>query len=138
MKERYVIVHVGDSRVYHIGDSLRQLTTDQTFIAREISRGTMTAKQAKKDKRRNLLLQCVGASENLKPEIRTGIVKKGVYMLCSDGFCHEITEAEMYEVLNPVNLINKKTMHRNVQYLIEQVKLRQEKDNISVVVIKAE
>lgn len=136
--EQYVIVHVGDSRVYRIGDSMKQMTTDQTFIAREISRGTMTAEQAKTDKRRNLLLQCVGASENLEPEIRTGTVEKGAYMLCSDGFRHEITEAEMYESLNPVNLMNKNAMHSNVKYLIEQVKSRQEKDNISVILIKAE
>lgn len=138
VKGQYVIVHVGDSRVYYIGGSIRQLTTDQTFVAREISRGTMTAEQAKRDKRRNLLLQCVGVSEDLRPEIHAGIVKKGVYMLCSDGFCHEITAAEMYEVLNPVNLTNKNTMHRNAKYLIEQVKLRQEKDNISVILIKVE
>ena len=31
---QYVIGHVGDTRVYHIGASLNQLTTDQTFIAR--------------------------------------------------------------------------------------------------------
>ena len=60
--DKYVIAHVGDTRVYHIGASLSQLTTDQTFIAREICRGTMTLEQAKTDKRRNMLLQCVGAS----------------------------------------------------------------------------
>ena len=42
--DQYVIGHVGDTRVYHIGASLIQLTTDQTFVAREISRGTGTGK----------------------------------------------------------------------------------------------
>lgn len=62
-------VHVGDTRLYHIGNKLEQLTYDQTFIAREIRKGTMTAEQAKTDKRRNMLLQCVGASEILEPEV---------------------------------------------------------------------
>lgn len=136
--EQYVIGHVGDSRVYHIGAALTQLTTDQTFVAREISRGTMTLEQAKTDKRRNLLLQCIGASKAVEPQIICGKTEKGAYMLCSDGFRHEITEAEIYESLNPINLMNKDAMHNNAKYLIEQNKSREEKDNISVLLIKAE
>ena len=136
--EQYVIGHVGDTRIYHIGSSMTQLTTDQTFVAREISRGTMTLEQAKTDKRRNLLLQCIGASKVVEPQIICGKTEKGAYMLCSDGFRHEISEAEIYESLNPINLMNKDAMHNNAKYLIEQVKSRQEKDNISVVLIKAE
>ena len=138
IENQYVIGHVGDTRVYHIGASLIQLTTDQTFVAREISRGTMTREQAKTDKRRNLLLQCIGASKVVEPQIICGNTEKGAYMLCSDGFRHEITEAEIYESLNPINLMNKDAMHNNAKYLIEQVKSREEKDNISVLLIKAE
>ena len=97
----------------------------------------MTLEQAKTDKRRNLLLQCVGASEKIVPEIREGVCERGAYMLCSDGFRHEISELEMYESLNPVNFVNKESMHANARYLIELVKQRKEKDNISVVLIKA-
>lgn len=136
--DRYVIGHVGDTRIYHIGASLTQLTTDQTFVAREISRGTMTLEQAKADKRRNLLLQCVGASKVVEPQIICGTTEKGAYILCSDGFRHEITEAEIYESLNPINLMNKDAMHNNAKYLIEQNKSREEKDNITVLLIKAE
>ena len=136
--DEYVTVHVGDTRLYHIGNKLEQLTCDQTFIAREIRKGTMTAEQAKTDKRRNLLLQCVGASEILEPEVLVEKVEKGAYMLCSDGFRHEITEKEIVESLNPINLINKNAMHSNAKYLIELVKQRNERDNISVVLIKAE
>lgn len=136
--DQYVIGHVGDTRVYHIGASLTQLTTDQTFVAREISRGTMTLEQSRTDKRRNLLLQCIGASKAVEPQLICGKAEKGAYMLCSDGFRHEISEAEIYESLNPINLMNKDAMHNNAKYLIEQVKKRGEKDNISVLLIKAE
>lgn len=138
VEDKYVLVHVGDSRIYHIGSSLNQLTTDQTFVAREISRGNMTPEQAKTDKRRNLLLQCVGASKVVEPQIICGNTDKGAYMLCSDGFRHEISEAEIYESLNPVNLMNKEAMHSNVKYLIEQNKQRHERDNISVILVKVD
>ena len=67
--KKYVIVHVGDSRIYYIDSDMHQLTKDQTFVAREIERGNMTIEQAKTDKRRNMLLQCVGASPVVEPEI---------------------------------------------------------------------
>lgn len=134
----YAAVHVGDSRLYHISTTIKQMTKDQTFVAREVSRGTLTAEQARTDKRRNMLLQCVGASAKLEPDIMTGRIEKGVYMLCTDGFRHEISEREMFENLNPDVLRNKDIMQKNARYLIDQIKLRQEKDNISVILIKAD
>lgn len=138
VNDEYVFAHVGDSRIYQIRNGVNQLTTDQTFVAREVKKGTMTLEQAKKDKRRNLLLQCVGASDVVEPQVQMGKAEKGAYMLCSDGFRHEITETEMFESLNPVNLMNKNAMHSNAKYLIDLVKSRNEKDNISVILIKAE
>lgn len=135
---QYVIVHVGDSRIYHIGDTLSQLTEDQTFIAREIRRGTMTLEQAKTDNRRNLLLQCVGASAVVEPQILVGRVMPGTYMLCSDGFRHEISEQEIFGAFHPSVLVNKDVMHQKAKGLIDVNKTRRERDNITVVLVKAE
>lgn len=60
-----------------------------------------------------MLLQCVGASKIVEPEIVFGNTQRGVYMLCSDGFCHEITEQEIYQSLNEEVLTNKDRMHTN-------------------------
>ena len=136
--DEYMIVHIGDSRAYYLGSELRLLTEDQTYVQREINRGNMTPEQAKTDPKRNMLLQCVGASRSIEPVVIYGKTEKGAYMLCSDGFRHEISTREMYESLNPVNLINKNAMHSNCRYLIDLVKSRKERDNISVILIKTE
>lgn len=136
--DQYVIAHVGDTRIYQISGEMNQLTTDQTFVAREIAKGTMTPAQAKVDKRRNLLLQCVGASKTVEPQVICGTVEKGAYMLCSDGFRHEIDEDEMYEKLAIEYLKDEQAMKKNVRLLIDKVKDRLERDNISVILIKAE
>lgn len=133
---KFLIVHVGDSRAYEITSNLKILTSDQTFVRREIERGTMTLEQSKTDKRRNLLLQCVGASKHVEPQIIYGEVKSGIYMLCSDGFRHEITHNEIFKALNPINLTSDKIMRKNAKSLIDQIKLRNERDNISVILIK--
>ncbi len=136
VNDRYVITHVGDTRIYHIGNRLKQLTKDQTYVAREIRRGAMTAEQARTDRWRNMLLQCVGASKTLEPEVLSGRRERGVYLLCSDGFRHELSEGELYRFLNPLQLIDKEAMESGARYLVEQVKRRKETDNISVIIIK--
>lgn len=136
-ESRYYILNIGDSRAYEISDTLDQLTTDQTFIAREISMGRMTPEQALTDPRRNVLLQCIGASEEIYPDMFFGNTKQNaVYMLCSDGFRHEITSDEIYEKLNPSVLTNENVMDNSALYLIELNKQRQERDNISVAIIR--
>lgn len=134
---KYLIIHVGDSRVYSICDSVEQLTEDQTFIHREIKAGRMTAEEAKTHPKRNMLLQCVGASRNVEPDIIIGKIKKNsVYMFCSDGFRHVLTNEEIYESFNPTNLTDTKAMEQNSRYLIDLVKSRNEKDNITVALLK--
>lgn len=135
--DKYLTVHVGDTRLYFLDDTtIHQLTTDHTFIAREIKRGTMTLEQAKVDKRRNMLLQCVGATAQVEPEILYGNIKRGVFLLCSDGFRHEIREAEMFQTLHESVLKDQKMMKKQLHHLIELVKQRQEMDNISAILIK--
>lgn len=137
-QEQYVLVHVGDSRIYHIDRELTQLTRDQTFVEREVERGTMTVEAAKRDRRRNLLLQCIGASKDVKPEIKFGFAEQGVYLLCSDGFRHEVSNLELTERLAPGRQGNRREMEENIRFVIDLVKSRGERDNISAVLVKAE
>ena len=44
----------------------------------------------------------------------------------------------MAQFLNPAELTDKNAMHRAAEYLIGLVKSRQEKDNISVVLVKVD
>ncbi len=136
-KERYYILNVGDSRAYEISDTLTQLTKDQTFVEREVQLGNMTREQAERDSRKNVLLQCVGASPEVYPEMFFGETKKdAIYMLCSDGFRHEISPDEIYAGFRPEVLLNETDMERNARQLIEINKQRQETDNISVILVR--
>lgn len=136
-QNRYYILNVGDSRAYELTTQLRQITADQTFVAREIALGHMTQEEANVDARRNVLLQCVGASDEVYPDMFFGDVQKNaVYMLCSDGFRHEITPDEIFEKLQPVVLFDDYAMQQHTLSLIELNKRRQERDHISVALVR--
>lgn len=134
---RFYILNVGDSRAYELHTGIRQLTQDQTFVAREIALGNMSEEQAKTDSRRSVLLQCVGASDEVYPDMFFGdVLPNAVYMLCCDGFRHEITPEEMFHYLQPDALLNEHIMNQRSLELIELNKQRQERDNITVALIR--
>ena len=134
---RYYILNVGDSRAYEIQEDVKIITEDQTVVANEIKLGKLTKEQAEKDARRSVLLQCVGASVTVNPDMFFGETKKNtVYMFCSDGFRHEISEQEIFDYLNPDVSANEAKMTANAKILIDLNKQRNEKDNISVAFIR--
>ena len=136
-KDEFYIVHVGDSRVYELKDSVRILTKDQTFVAREVAAGRMTPEEAKVDPRRSVLLQCVGASATVTPDFLKGKVQSGaVYFVCSDGFRHQISDQEIMEKLGPTSTDNMEELKYGCVYLTELVKNSKETDNITIAAIK--
>ncbi|MFV0414123.1 MAG: PP2C family protein-serine/threonine phosphatase [Oscillospiraceae bacterium] len=136
-KNQYYIVNVGDSRVYQIQEAILQLTKDQTFVQREVDRGNMTLQQAHADERRNILLQCVGASASLEPDFFTGpSLPQTVYMLCTDGFCHTVENEEWLPVLRPQSVPSEASMHVALVNFVELCMQRNERDNISAVLVK--
>ena len=133
----YYIMNVGDSRAYEITGWMTQLTNDQTFVAREVALGNMTPEQAEVDHRRSVLLQCIGASEEVYPDFFTGnTAMDATYMLCSDGFRHEISADEIFMKFQPGVLLSNEMMQNNTLELIELNKQRNERDNISVVLVR--
>ena len=131
---RYYTVHVGDSRIYKISNRVGMLTKDQTVVEREIDAGRLAPEQAEFDPRRSVLLQCVGASKSVVPDMAEGTIdKKSVYLVCSDGFRHQITDEELMEF---ERADSEKAMRDVCVRLTELIKKRKETDNISVIVIR--
>ena len=135
--DKYYIMNIGDSRAYMVSDAIYQLTKDQTYVQYEMDLGHLTWEQAQTHPQRNVLLQCVGASEIIIPEFSHGEYKTGeVYMVCSDGFRHVIAKEEFEKLLEPKKMDTEKALKDVAVYCTELNKSRQEKDNISVILLK--
>lgn len=136
-KDQYYGVHVGDSRAYEIAASPYQITKDHSFLAREVACGRMTEEEAKNDSRRNLILQCLGAKEQVKPDIIRGNIRENcTYLLCSDGLWHYMENEEWMKYFSPLKLADADEIHRELEKTVQLVKDRGEKDNITAVALK--
>lgn len=135
----YYIMNIGDSRVYKMSDTIYQLTKDQTFIQREIDLGRMTPEEASVSDRRNVLLQCVGASDVINPDFYSEALRPGdCYLLCCDGFRHVVAPHEFFERMNSQMLTDEKTMKDTLVYFTELNKNRRETDNITAILVRVD
>lgn len=135
----YLIVHVGDSRVYGLTEDVQQLTKDQTYVQREIDAGRLTKEQARQHPRRNVLLQCVGVQEKITPEWKSGVYYPGMgFLICSDGFCNQLLHGELEERFCRNYLRAEWEMEENLKEVMEQNKRRMETDNLSAIWISVQ
>lgn len=138
INNQYLYIQVGDSRLYKLDSGINQLTKDHTLVAYEVETKRITAEQAKTDSRQNVLLQCVGASQTIVPDIATGVVgENDVFLLCSDGFRHVVSDEEFFGILAPGLINSEKVMKKSLVDLVELNKSRGEKDNITALLVKA-
>ena len=134
---KYYICHVGDCRTYAITDTITQLTEDQTIVQKELNEGKLTPEQARKDPRQNLLLQCVGAGKEVKPEYLYGDIEpKQMFLVCCDGFRRRITDGEIHKFCR-YSFREKKLQHA-LEEATELCKSRRETDNITGILISTQ
>lgn len=137
---QYYIANVGDSRVYRVeSDRLYQITHDHTLIHQEIDLGLMKPEDAKQDIRKNILTQCIGASGSVEPDFFSGTLRPGqLYLLCCDGFRHVIDQEEFCRFFDPAAMKSEAEMKRALPGVVDEIKRRGERDNISAIMIRTD
>lgn len=135
----YAAAHIGDSRLYKVGQDLDLLTQDHTLVALELARGAISPAEAMTDPRRNVLLQCIGVNDELEPDYFEDIsIPSGQYLLCTDGFRHLVSAEELYASVTNVIGADERTMQECLRYLTELNIARGETDNITAILVEVD
>jgi protein phosphatase len=131
-QNRYLIGQVGDSRVYLLRDgALQQVTKDHSYVQEQVDAGFLTPEQAKYHPYSNVITRCVGASENVEPDVYRGDVKVGdVFLVCSDGLTGMVDDRRIHTLL-----MSRAEPDRKVHSLISEANGRGGLDNITAIVV---
>jgi serine/threonine protein phosphatase PrpC len=123
-RKRVYVAHVGDSRCYRLrGTTLRQLTQDHTLEAAGIKGPTGA-----------YLSRAVGIEENVEVDVLMETVERNdTYLLCSDGLSRMATDEEIREII-----VAETNLQVAVQRLIDLANARGGKDNVTVILVRAE
>lgn len=127
-KDKAVVAHVGDSRVYRLREGhLTPLTRDHSLLQEQVGAGFITHEEARNSHNRNLVTRALGVEDQVEPEMRVVDMHPGdIYLLCSDGLNTMVADADIEQVLaeleaNPplaakvlINVANDNGGHDNV------------------------
>ena len=134
-KNTYVLLHIGDSRVYKINHFVRKISKDHTLYEKN-KKGWLYYFNPNKEREKHILTQCVGVTSRLEPYIRVGRLKKNTsFLLCSDGFYQKLKRNEIKMYFSPKHCRKKERIRYGLSACIRLVKEREEKDNISAAVV---
>lgn len=125
------IAEVGDSRAYLIrGDSILQVTMDQSLVELLILAGELSREEAEHAPIKNVILQAMGTQQEVKVALTGVDLRRGDYLLlCSDGLSNKVTETEMLKFT-----LKASSMEMACKQLIELAKRRGGEDNITVII----
>ncbi|SCX78142.1 Stp1/IreP family PP2C-type Ser/Thr phosphatase [Nitrosospira sp. Nsp13] len=134
-RDRYVIGHVGDSRVYLLRDgSLRQLTRDHSLVQLQVDRGMLTPEEARNHPRKNILLRALGTDPAVSFDMLEGSGLNGdIFLLCSDGLTDMVDDAAIQDTL-----VSTETISQKVKNLIGTALSAGGRDNITVILCEVQ
>jgi len=118
--KRYVIAHVGDSRIYRLrGGKLEQLTTDHVWDRPDM---------------RHVLKRAIGLDNQLQVDYAEGELQAGdVFALMSDGVWEKLGQLGIHEILSLYH-----TPQMAADDLVKQALAKGSQDNATALVVRIE
>lgn len=131
--KQLLVSNIGDSRLYVIGDEMRQITTDHSLVEEMIKMGGLERSKARSHPDKNIITRAVGVVEKVDidffevDDIRDG----DIALLCSDGLTNMLDDKDIETIVRgPGDLAYKATR------LVDGANRNGGKDNISVLLLQ--
>ena len=131
-KEMYV-ANIGDSRLYVIGNEMKQITVDHSLVEAMVKTGELGRDEARIHPNKNIITRALGANVTVEPDFFEVNLEEGdTVLMCSDGLTNML-EDEMIE-----KIIRENSDHLEIaaETLVKCANQNGGKDNIAIVIIK--
>jgi len=127
------LIQVGDSRAYVMrGQQIRLATKDQSLVQQLVDVGQISEEEAETHMFRNVILQALGAQNELPPATARIQIRQGdTLLLCSDGLSGKLRNEEIRQIVSDAGNLE---AARNA--LIAAANERGGEDNITVVLAR--
>ena len=128
-----LVSNIGDSRLYVIGDEMRQITTDHSLVEEMIRMGGLDRAKARSHPDKNIITRAVGVVENVDidffevDDIRDG----DIALLCSDGLTNMLDDKDIETIVKGPGDLQYKARR-----LVDGANQKGGKDNISVLLLQ--
>ncbi len=126
------VANVGDSRLYIVGDKIRQITQDHSLVEEMVRMGALEREVAQNHAKKNIITRAIGAGAKVQVDFFCEEIKPGeMILLCSDGLTNMLEDEEIRMIM-----LGQRDVVERVQALVEEANKRGGTDNITVVLIE--
>lgn len=133
--DKLCVGHVGDSRLYRFRDTiLEQVTEDHSVVQELISRGLVTAEEARQSISKNLVTRALGIDPDVEADVAEhDVYDDDVYLLCSDGLNDILADGDLELMLTELG----RNLEATARQMVDTANERGGPDNISVILVRA-
>ena len=127
------LIQVGDSRAYVMrGQQIRLATKDQSLVQQLVDVGQISEEEAETHMFRNVILQALGAQNELTPATARIQLRSGdMLLLCSDGLSGKLRNDDIRQIVSEA-----KDLSAACSALVAEANNRGGEDNITVVLAR--
>ena len=118
---------------YMIGDEIKQITKDHSYVQELVSRGEISPEMAKNHPKKNYITRAMGAEDTVKVDVSIKPYNGEILVLCSDGLTNFVEDDEIRTYIK-----NKSNLQKSAEELVALANERGGGDNITIVALERE
>lgn len=133
MEGMLYVANVGDSRLYSVGNDIKQITMDHSLVEELIRKGELERKKGRNHPEKNIITKAMGSRDEVMPDFfEIEINSEEKYLLCSDGLSNMVEDDEIRDIV-----VDRGNLDEIAEALVDRANYYGGSDNISVVIISA-
>ncbi|MDF2510838.1 MAG: hypothetical protein K0S04_704 [Herbinix sp.] len=130
-KEMYV-ANIGDSRLYVIGNEMKQITEDHSLVEAMVKTGEIKRSEARVHPNKNIITRALGANEEVESDFFEVSLEEGdIVLMCSDGLTNMLEDETIEQIIR-----ENEDLETAAATLVNHANQNGGKDNIAVIIIK--
>ena len=130
---RAYIVNVGDSRLYLLNDTFRQITEDHSLVEEMVRSGEIQKEEMRTHPNKNIITRARGSNQAVKADcFEIDVTPGDVLLLCSDGLSNMLDDETMERTIRKME----DNVEKAGRELIDLANEAGGKDNISVILVR--
>lgn len=132
--DRLITANVGDSRLYVIGEEIKQITQDHSLVQEMVRLGELDAESARFHPDKNIITRAVGVSENVEADVfETQLSPGDIILLCTDGLSNMVEDADILRIARSEGTITERN-----ERLVALANENGGSDNITAIMIETD
>lgn len=133
-ERKLIVANIGDSRLYVIRDTIKQITKDHSLVEIMVENGEINAADARFHPNKNVVTRAIGGSDDdaCADFFEVDLKEGDMILLCSDGLSNMLGDDEILQIIKALS----DEIDVAAKALIDSANEHGGKDNIAIVLMK--